>query len=101
MPRLWNTALLCLPDFDNLRSVSRIDRFGQQIYTGSACSTARAQPSSLAGAIGLDQSQSQRLVRVSSYIENTEQDWLDLADSFIAAYQQLLDERGVTGVITL
>ena len=101
VPRLWNTSLLCLPDFDNLSWISRIDRLGHQISTGSACSTARAQPSSLAGAIGLDQSQSQRLVRVSSYIENTEQDWLDLADSFIAAYQQLLDERGVTGVITL
>ncbi len=101
VPRLWNTSLLCLPDFDNLSWVSRIDKLGHQVSTGSACSTARDQPSTLAGAIGLDESQSRRLVRVSSYIENTEQDWLGLADSFRLAHQQLLEERGSTDVISL
>jgi len=99
-PRLWNTSLLCLPDFDNLSWVSRLDKLGHKVSTGSACSTAREQPSSLAGAIGLDERQSRRLVRVSSFVDNTKQDWLDLADAFQSAYHELRFESESTGIIS-
>jgi len=99
-PRLWNTSLLCLPDFDNLSWVSRLDKLGHKVSTGSACSTAREQPSSLAGAIGLDERQSLRLVRVSSFVDHTKQDWLDLADAFQCAFHELRSESESTGIIS-
>ena len=37
--RLWNTSLLVLPKFNNLRWVSKLDKLGFQVSTGSACTT--------------------------------------------------------------
>lgn len=101
VPRLWNTTLLCLPEFDNLSWVSKLDKLGYMVSTGSACSTARDQPSSLAGSIGLSEIESRRLVRVSSYTYTNEKDWVGLADAFKNAYKELRSERENTGVITL
>ena len=101
VPRLWNTSLLCLPEFDNLSWVGKLDKLGFSVSTGSACSTAREQPSSLAGAIGLTEAESRRLVRVSSYTDTTEQQWIELADAFKQALLELRSGREQTGVISL
>jgi len=100
-PRLWNTSLLCLPDFENVQWVSKLDKLGFSVSTGSACSTAREHPSTLAGAIGLSKAEGRRLVRVSSYSDTTEQDWLNLANAFVDALLELESERQNAGVITL
>ncbi|MEK9773326.1 MAG: cysteine desulfurase family protein [Opitutae bacterium] len=99
--RLWNTSLLCLPEFDNLSWVSKLEKLGYTVSTGSACSTAREEPSSLSGAIGLSESESRRLVRVSSFTDTSEKDWLGLANAFKDAFLELRSERENSGVIAL
>ena len=99
--RLWNTSLLCLPEFNNLEWVSRLDRLGHVVSNGSACSTARDQPSTLSGAIGLNASESRRLVRISASQATTEEDWQSLGDAFQEAYMGLQNERKNDGVISL
>ncbi len=101
VPRLWNTTLLCLPEFDNLSWVSKLDKFGYTVSTGSACSTARDQPSTLSGAIGLSNQESRRLLRVSSYSDTPEVDWLGLAVAFKDASLELFSERENSGIIKL
>jgi len=101
IPRLWNTTLVCLPEFDSLSWVSKLDKYGYSVSTGSACSTARSQPSSLSGAIGLSESEGRRLVRISSYLENKEQDWLGLSDAFGRAFDELKTDREAAGILSL
>ena len=99
--RLWNTSLLCLPEFNNLDWVSKLDKLGHVVSTGSACSTARDQPSTLSGAIGLNVGESRRLVRVSSSTATTEKDWQSLGDAFKEAYIGLQAERKNDAVISI
>lgn len=99
--RLWNTSLLCLPEFNNLDWVSRLDKLGHVVSTGSACSTARDQPSTLSGAIGLNRAESRRLVRVSASTATSKGDWQSLGDAFQKAYIGLQTERKNDGVISL
>ena len=101
VPRLWNTTLLYLPQFDHLTWVGKLDKMGFHTSTGSACSTARDQSSSLARAIGLDESASRQLLRVSSYWSTTAEDWQGLADAFKNAFGELQSEQVHTGVISL
>lgn len=101
VPRLWNTTLLYLPQFDHLTWVGKLDKMGFHTSTGSACSTARDQSSSLASAIGLDESVSRYLLRVSSYWSTTAEDWQGLADAFKNAFGELQSEQVHTGVISL
>lgn len=101
VPRLWNTSLLSLPKFDHLSWVGKLDKMGFHTSTGSACSTARDQSSSLAEAIGLDESGSRRLLRVSSYWSTTAEEWQGLAEAFRKAFLELQSEQADTGVITL
>lgn len=101
LPRLWNTSLLCMPKFDNLSWVRKLDKLGYSVSTGSACSTAREEASSLSQAIGLSNDESHRLVRVSSYVGTTEKDWLGLGDAFMNANQELQTDYENTGLISL
>ena len=101
VPRLWNTTLLCLPEFDNLSWVSKLDKLGFSVSTGSACSTTKEETSTLSGAIGLSDSGSRRLIRVSSYTGTTKEDWLGLARAFENAFLELQTEHQDTGVISL
>ena len=101
VPRLWNTTLLHLPQFDHLTWVGKLDKMGFHTSTGSACSNARDQSSSLARAIGLDESASRQLLRVSSYWSTTSEDWQGLTDAFKNAFVELQSEQVHTGVISL
>ena len=101
VPRLWNTTLLHLPQFDHLTWVGKLDKMGFHTSTGSACSNARDQSSSLARAIGLDESASRQLLRVSSYWSTTSEDWQGLTGAFKNAFVELQSEQVHTGVISL
>lgn len=78
VPRLWNTSMLLLPDYENLRYVGKLDKLGFEVSTGSACSIGKDESSSVSLAMGFSTEQSKRLIRVSSYAEETEDDWLSL-----------------------
>lgn len=101
VPRLWNTSMLLLPDYENLRYVGKLDKLGFEVSTGSACSIGKDESSSVSLAMGFSTEQSKRLIRVSSYAEETEDDWMGLATAFCDARDELDEESSGSSVITL
>ena len=100
-PRLWNTSLLIMPEFENLRWVGKLDKLGFQVSTGSACSTTNTGGSPIAQALDLSTSETQRLIRVSSFQEHTGSDWEALAVAFGQADSFLKEESIDSSVISL
>lgn len=80
--RLWNTVSLIMPFADNTRWVTRLDRRGFQVSTGSACATGKGGSSQVLAALGYDAEQAKRVLRVSSGWGTTEADWQALAAAF-------------------
>ena len=101
MQRLWNTSLLLMPKFDNLRWIAKLDALGFEVSTGSACSTGSDEPSSTAQAFSLAPQEFKRLVRISSYLSHTQADWNNLGDALIQAYHQLLEDAKDSNVISI
>ena len=77
--RLWNTVSLRMPHTENLRWVTRLDKAGLQVSTGSACATAGAGPSPVLAAMGLGPDETRRVIRISSGWDTTQADWNALA----------------------
>ena len=100
-PRLWNTSFLLLPQFENLSWLSKLDRMGHSLSTGSACSTGRVESSGLAKAIGLSPTQARRLVRVSSWFDTKKSDWDELVESLVKAFNELREDQKRSGLISL
>ncbi len=82
--RLWNTVALIMPFGANTRWVTRLDKRGVQISTGSACASGKSGPSSVLSALGFDVESAQRGVRVSAGWATSEQDWRELLGAFTA-----------------
>jgi cysteine desulfurase len=101
VPRLWNTSMLLMPDYENLRYVGKLDKLGFEVSTGSACSSGNDESSSVSRAMGFSQEQSKRLVRISSYAEQTESDWIALSRAFCDARDELDQESSTSSVITI
>ena len=80
--RLWNTVALIMPFGRNTRWVTKLDKRGFQVSTGSACATGKSGPSTVLAALGLDVDSAQRLVRVSAGWETRAQDWQALLGAF-------------------
>ena len=57
---------MIMPRFENLSWVSKLDKLGFQVSTGSACSTTNIGTSPIADALGLSLSDARHLIRVSS-----------------------------------
>ena len=100
-PRLWNTSMLLMPDFEGLSYVGKLDKLGFEVSTGSACSSGGSKSSPTALAMGFSETESKRLIRVSSYLEETEEDWRSLASAFLEARDQLESESAQSTVISL
>ena len=90
--RLWNTSLLLMPRFDNLKWVSKLDTLGFEVSTGSACSSGSTTLSGTAASFGLDLSEAKYLLRISSYFGHTEKDWISLGEAMVEAYEQMKSE---------
>lgn len=80
--RLWNTVSLVMPFTENTRWVTRLDKRGFQVSTGSACATGKGGPSHVLAALGFDAGEAKRTVRVSSGWETAAEDWRALAAAF-------------------
>ena len=80
--RLWNTSLIIAPRGNQTQWVSKLDKLGAQISTGSACTTAQNGPSHVLAALGLQAECAQRSLRISSGWQTSEQDWRDLLETF-------------------
>jgi len=70
---------LRMPHTENLRWVTRLDKAGLQVSTGSACATAGAGPSPVLAAMGLGPDETRRVIRISSGWDTTQADWNALA----------------------
>ena len=100
-PRLWNTSTFVMPDFENLRYVSKLDKLGFEVSTGSACSSGLSKQSSIPLAMGFSEAESKRLIRVSSYADQSEEDWQGLVLAFEQAREELGREASDSTIISL
>jgi cysteine desulfurase len=87
-PRLWNTVLLVLPEFANVKWLARLSRAGFQVSTGSACSSGGGASEVLA-AMGLPADDLRRVLRISSTWDQTPEDWSALASAIASVYGSL------------
>ncbi len=101
MPRLWNTSMFVLPKYDNLAWVSKLDKLGFLISTGSACSTGKDEFSAISLSMGLSELESRRLIRVSSYYSTQNDDWISLANAFGKAFEELNKDALNSSVISI
>ena len=83
-----------MPAHENTRWVTRLDKLGFEISTGSACATGSSGPSHVLAAMGLSAEQARRTIRVSSGWETTWRDWELLAAAIENVWQQLQAEGG-------
>jgi len=97
--RLWNTVSLVMPFGDNTRWVTRLDKRGFQVSTGSACATGKSGPSHVLAALGISAEDAKRVVRVSSGWETTVKDWRALAAAFGEVVPEL--RGGTPGVVAV
>ena len=100
-PRLWNTSTFVMPDFENLRYVGKLDKLGFEVSTGSACSSGLSKLSSIPLAMGFAEAETKRLIRVSSYVDQSEEDWQALASAFAQAREELGRDNSHSSVISL
>lgn len=87
--RLWNTSMLVMPDFDNRKWLSRLDRRGFQVSTGAACSTGSDGPTLALAAMGYELPQMKRALRFSGGWETSEADWEALALAVVDVFAEL------------
>jgi cysteine desulfurase len=91
-PRLWNTVLMVMPAHSNLKWLTRLSRLGFAISTGSACSSGREGSSVIVRALGTDEEELRRVVRISAGHETTAADWQALAAAFAEVGRGLENE---------
>ena len=80
-PRLWNTVSALVPEGSQLRWVSKLDKAGFAVSTGSACTTGKEEPSHVLAAMHFKAAEAHRVLRFSSGWETKETDWAALADA--------------------
>jgi cysteine desulfurase len=96
--RLWNTVALLLPHGENHRWVTKLDRRGFQVSTGSACATGKEGPSHVLAAMGFAPPEAGRVIRISAGWETAEDDWRRLAAALAEVAAEL--GRGTDNVVT-
>ncbi len=87
--RLWNTLLVIVPDHDNRRWLTRLNRRGFAVSTGSACGSGKENPSRVLQATGYDFDSMKRAIRLSAGWDTTSEDWEALATAMTAVHQEL------------
>jgi len=92
--RLWNTVALLLPHTENLRWVTRLDKAGFQVSTGSACATGKTGPSHVLTALGFSPAEAKRVIRISSGWETTEADWTALLEALVRLENDFRTDKG-------
>lgn len=90
--RLWNTALLIMPEFASARWIRALEKRGFLVSAGSACSTGKQGPSPVLAAMGLEADAMRRVLRVSSGGATSSEDWQALAVAMGDCYAALRSE---------
>ncbi len=79
VPRLWNTTSALMPEGGQQRWVTRLDKAGFAVSTGSACTTGKEEPSHVLSAMGFKAGQVAHVLRFSGGWETHDTDWEALA----------------------
>jgi len=86
VPRLWNTVSALMPEGGQQRWVTRLDRAGFAVSTGSACTTGKEEPSHVLTAMGFKANEVAHVLRFSSGWETTAADWEALEKGLAKVY---------------
>ena len=88
-PRLWNTVSALMPEGGQQRWVTRLDKAGFAVSTGSACTTGKEEPSHVLSAMGYKAGQVTQVLRFSSGWETTAADWEALEKGIVKVYSEV------------
>lgn len=89
VPRLWNTTSALMPEGGQQRWVTRLDKAGFAVSTGSACTTGKEEPSHVLSAMGYKAGQVTQVLRFSSGWETTAADWEALEKGLVRVYAEV------------
>jgi len=89
VPRLWNTVSALMPEGGQQRWVTRLDKAGFAVSTGSACTTGKEEPSHVLSAMGFKPMQAAQVLRFSSGWETTAADWEALEKGLAKVYAEV------------
>jgi cysteine desulfurase len=89
VPRLWNTVSALMPEGGQQRWVTRLDKAGFAVSTGSACTTGKEEPSHVLSAMGFKASEVAHVLRFSSGWETTAADWEALEKGLAKVYTEV------------
>jgi cysteine desulfurase len=87
--RLWNTVLAVMPHGENHRWVTKLDKLGFQLSTGSACATGKEGASHVLTRLGYSPDQAKRVVRISAGWETQRSDWHALLEAMKTVSSEL------------
>jgi cysteine desulfurase len=90
--RLWNTALLILPEFASVRWIRALEQRGFLVSAGAACAAGKQGPSPVLAAMGLSTDAMRRALRVSAGWATTEDEWRALARALVDSDTSLRSE---------
>lgn len=88
-PRLWNTVSALMPEGGQQRWVTRLDKAGFAVSTGSACTTGKEEPSHVLSAMGYKAGQVTQVLRFSSGWETTAADWEALEKGIVKVHGEV------------
>jgi cysteine desulfurase len=88
-PRLWNTVSALMPDGTQLRWLTKLDKAGFAVSTGSACTTGKEEPSHVLAAMNFKSAEAHRVLRFSSGWETSEPHWDALADALAKVHAEV------------
>ena len=92
-PRLWNTVSALMPEGVQLRWLSKLDKAGFAVSTGSACTTGKEEPSHVLAAMNFKFAEAHRVLRFSSGWETTEANWDALADALAKVHAEVHHDK--------
>jgi cysteine desulfurase len=92
-PRLWNTVSALIPHGSQLQWVTKLDKAGFAVSTGSACTTGKEEPSHVLAAMHFKVAEAHRVLRFSSGWETTESDWDALANALKKIHEEIHHEK--------
>jgi cysteine desulfurase len=72
-----------------LRWLTKLDKAGFAVSTGSACTTGKEEPSHVLAAMGFKPAEAHRVLRFSSGWETTEADWDALANGLAKVHAEV------------
>jgi cysteine desulfurase len=99
--RLWNTSLVLMPDYENVRWIRALEKLGYLVSSGSACASGKVGASPVLSAMGIESLAMRRALRISSGPQHTSSDWAGLLAAIKQSYADLRTENGSSSVINI